>query len=240
MTSPAGILKPPPRNARAIRPTAIKASILHLDILAHRGWWHRPEEKNSQVALARAFAAGYGVETDLRDCAGEIVVSHDMPQPGAMTFDALLDLYLSYPTRPTLALNVKADGMAAAIAARLTGRGITQYFVFDMSIPDTLGYLAQGMTVYTRHSEYERGSTLDARAAGIWLDAFERPFVAPENLTAVLDRGQIAALVSPELHRKPHEAAWRVWHDTLAARNCDDRVMLCTDLPDRAEIFFTA
>ena len=213
---------------------------MHLEILAHRGWWYQPEEKNSRTALARAFAAGYGVETDLRDCAGEIVVSHDMPQPGAMTFDALLDLYLSYPTRPTLALNVKADGMAATIAERLTSRGITQYFVFDMSVPDTLGYLAEGMTVFTRHSEYEAESLLDERAAGIWLDAFERPFVAPDDIDRVLGRGQIAALVSPELHRKPHEDAWRVWRDTLATRSDDAGVMLCTDLPDRAETYFTA
>ena len=213
---------------------------MHLEILAHRGWWYQPEEKNSRTALARAFAAGYGVETDLRDCAGDIVVSHDMPQPGAMTFDALLDLYLSYPTRPTLALNVKADGMAATIAERLTSRGITQYFVFDMSVPDTLGYLAEGMTVFTRHSEYEAESLLDERAAGIWLDAFERPFVAPDDIDRVLGRGQIAALVSPELHRKPHEDAWRVWRDTLATRSDDAGVMLCTDLPDRAETYFTA
>lgn len=213
---------------------------MHLEILAHRGWWHQPKEKNSRTALARAFAAGYGIETDLRDCAGEIVVSHDMPQPDAMTFDALLDLYLSYPTRPTLALNVKADGMAATIAEQLATRGITQYFVFDMSVPDTLGYLAQDMTVFTRHSEYETGSPLDDRAAGIWLDAFERPFVALDNLDRVLDRGQVAALVSPELHRKPHEDAWRAWRDALATRTDDARVMLCTDLPDRAQTYFIA
>ncbi len=213
---------------------------MHLEILAHRGWWHQPKEKNSRTALARAFAAGYGIETDLRDCAGEIVVSHDMPQPDSMTFAALLDLYLSYPTRPTLALNVKADGMAATIAEQLATRGISQYFVFDMSVPDTLGYLAQDMTVFTRHSEYETGSPLDDRAAGIWLDAFERPFVVLDDLDRVLDRGQVAALVSPELHRKPHEDAWRVWRDALATRTDDARVMLCTDLPDRAQTYFTA
>ena len=211
-----------------------------MEILAHRGWWHRLDEKNSQTARARAFAAGYGIETDLRDCAGEIVVSHDMPQSDAMTFDTLLDLYMSYPTRPTLALNVKADGMAPTIAKQLSARGITQYFVFDMSVPDTLSYLAHGMTVYTRHSEYELGSPLDARAAGIWLDAFEQPFVTSEDLAAVLNRAQVAALVSPELHGKPHEDAWRVWRDTLVARTNATRVMLCTDLPDQAKTYFTA
>ena len=109
-----------------------------------------------------------------------------------------------------------------------------------MSVPDTLGYLAQDMTVFTRHSEYEAGSRLDERAAGIWLDAFERSFVAPDDIDRVLGRGQIAALVSPELHHKPHEDAWRVWRDTLATRSDDARVMLCTDLPDQAETYFTA
>lgn len=224
---------------QAIVAPAIRHPILYLEILAHRGWWTRPEDRNSEAALARAFAAGYGVETDLRDCAGEIVVSHDMPQPGAMTFEALLDLYLSYPTRPTLALNVKADGMAAVVADRLAARGITQYFVFDMSVPDTLGYLALGLCVFTRRSEFERGSVLDDRAAGIWLDAFDDPFVAVADLDAVLDGGQIAALVSPELHRKPHDEAWQAWRAALGMRKPGgDRVMLCTDLPDHAQEFF--
>lgn len=219
-------------------PDSLRAFVLQLEILAHRGWWLHPDEKNGETALRRAFAAGYGIETDLRDCNGEIVVSHDMPQAGAMTLDALLRIYVTYSTRPTLALNIKADGLADAVRDLLANHAVERYFVFDMSVPDTLGYLARGMTVFTRRSEFETGSTLDGRAAGRWLDAFEAAHVAPDLLVDMLDAGAAAALVSPELHGKPHLEAWHSWRDALAGRLSNDSVMLCTDLPDAAASFF--
>ena len=211
---------------------------MQLEILAHRGWWLHPDEKNSETALRRAFAAGYGVETDLRDCNGEIVVSHDIPRTGAMTLDVLLRIYGTYSTRPTLALNVKADGLADAVLDLLSHHAVERYFVFDMSVPDTLSYLTRGMTVFTRRSEFETGSTLDGRAAGRWLDAFETPHVAPNLLVDTLDAGTAAALVSPELHGKPHLEAWQSWRNALADRSDDARILLCTDLPDAAASFF--
>jgi glycerophosphoryl diester phosphodiesterase len=48
-------------------------------ILAHRGYWLEPGEKNSLSAFRRAFEGGFGIETDIRDLDGELVVSHDPP-----------------------------------------------------------------------------------------------------------------------------------------------------------------
>ena len=60
-------------------------------VLAHRGWWSDPQDKNTRAAFAKAFAAGYGVETDVRDQGGRLVISHDPPTgEDLMTFDALL------------------------------------------------------------------------------------------------------------------------------------------------------
>ena len=42
------------------------------EVRAHRGWWLTPAEKNSKAAFERALAAGYGIETDVRDCDGEL------------------------------------------------------------------------------------------------------------------------------------------------------------------------
>lgn len=218
-----------------------------MEILAHRGWWIDPTEKNAVSAFMRALNCGYGIETDIRDCAGTLVVSHDQPAPSTngnplMTLDQFLDLYLTYQGRPTLALNIKADGLAAPLRAALVARNITSYFVFDMSVPDTLGYLNQGMPVYTRHSEFETGSILDLRACGRWLDAFEASYVTPDSIVATLESGSFAAIVSPELHRKPHLGAWAVWRDMLAQLPTErsSRVLLCTDFPDQAQKFFDA
>jgi glycerophosphoryl diester phosphodiesterase len=215
-----------------------------MQILAHRGWWLQPGEKNSRAAFEQALAAGYGIETDVRDCDGELVISHDMPRQASaeppMTLAQFLDLYASYPSRPMLALNVKADGLHEPMQAALAARAITSYFVFDMSVPDTLGWLRRGMPVFTRHSEFETGSSLDARAQGFWLDAFETPYVRGVDIVAAIKAGKRAAVVSPELHGKPHLEAWAEWRDALVSLTAGERshVLLCTDFPGEAASYF--
>jgi glycerophosphoryl diester phosphodiesterase len=65
-----------------------------MKLLCHRGIWFTPEEKNTERALGLAFAQGLGIETDVRDCDGQLVVSHDAPlQASAMSLDTLLASY---------------------------------------------------------------------------------------------------------------------------------------------------
>ncbi len=82
-------------------------------ILAHRGCWRENSEKNTRAAFLRAFEAGYGIETDVRDLDGELVVSHDPARRGAMRWGELLDLYVEHGAPGQLAINIKADGLAA-------------------------------------------------------------------------------------------------------------------------------
>ena len=53
-------------------------------IMCHRGYWSgelgiAPLQKNSWEAFERAIDFGFGIETDLRDYAGSVVISHDVP-----------------------------------------------------------------------------------------------------------------------------------------------------------------
>ena len=50
-------------------------SKFNIKILAHRGFWKEETEKNTKIAFERAFNSGFGIETDLRDIKGEIVIS---------------------------------------------------------------------------------------------------------------------------------------------------------------------
>lgn len=217
-----------------------------MEILAHRGWWRAAAEKNTSAAFERAFRANYGVETDVRDCNGEILISHDMPKsPGVsrdmpMRLEAFLDLYALFPVTPTLAINVKADGLCERLFEIFSARRITRYFVFDMSIPDTLSYLAMNVPVFTRRSEYECGSYLDTRASGLWLDCFEKPYVPASAIRGALTASRRIAIVSPELHRKPHADAWMEWRTAFLDFSEEDRnrILLCTDFPELAQTFF--
>lgn len=206
-------------------------------ILAHRGWWLDPSEKNSRLAITRAFDAGFGVETDLRDLDGEVVVSHDPPTgTGHMTLIQLLELYKAAGEPGVLALNVKADGLQRALAAALDKTGVSNYFVFDMSVPDGLVYLRYGLTTFTRCSEYETAPSFLERAEGVWVDAFDGDWVHGEHLASLSAAGKSLALVSPELHGRPHEAVWARWK--AVADEAQGSLMLCTDFPDAANAVF--
>ncbi len=58
-----------------------------IEILAHRGIWNKKLKKNSLDALTLALDMGFGIETDIRDRNGVLVISHDM----ANETDILLD-----------------------------------------------------------------------------------------------------------------------------------------------------
>lgn len=203
-----------------------------MKVLAHRGWWREPAEKNTLAALARAFDAGFGVETDVRDRAGTLVVSHDPPTGGEPTLAAFLDL-LAGRDLP-LALNVKADGLAGPLRAALAAARVRDAFVFDMSVPETMPYFAAGLPVYARLSEYEPESALLDRSPGVWLDAFHGPWWPPALLDALLARGKRVCVVSPELHGRPHDDLWRA----LEPRAAHPGLALCTDRPELARATF--
>ena len=81
-----------------------------MKILSHRGYWKEASEKNSVTAFLRSFNLNFGTETDLRDQNGEIVISHDIPKNDSLLFKNFLKALNDKPL--TLALNVKADGLA--------------------------------------------------------------------------------------------------------------------------------
>lgn len=207
-------------------------------ILSHRGWWTERPEQNGAVAFRRALAAGFGIETDLRDSHGGIVISHDMPGAGAMPLSVFLDLAEREACRQPLALNIKADGLQAALAEAMMHRAVADWFVFDMSVPDMLGYRRRGMPYFTRESEVEPEPALYDDASGVWMDQFFGDWVGPDRIGRHLDAGKRVALVSPELHGRDHRPFW----DRLAGASWrhNDAVLLCTDFPDQARDWLNA
>lgn len=208
-----------------------------MELLAHRGWWHDRDERNTPAALAAAFAAGWGVETDLRDLAGRVAISHDCPAADHDQFlDDLLASWRSHGRPGRLALNVKADGLQALVGAALADDEAPLAFVFDASVPDERMWLRDGrVPVYVRHSELEPEPTASphyAAAAGVWLDAFEGRWWDAGTVRAHLDRGKEVAIVSPELHGRDHRASWDLLVD--AGLWSAPGLSLCTDLPREA------
>jgi glycerophosphoryl diester phosphodiesterase len=203
-------------------------------LLAHRGHWTAPEERNTIESFESAFRHGWGAEIDVRDLDGELVVSHDVPRRGALPFDQALAAYAAHGGAGPLAVNVKSDGLQAKLAEAL--REVADWFAFDMSVPDALACLKHRLPTFTRHSDVEPDPVLYDRADGVWLDDFAGGWLTEERIAGHVAAGKRVAVVSPELHGREHQPAWAAW------RNWDvwssDRVLLCTDHPAEAEAVF--
>jgi hypothetical protein len=99
-----------------------------------------------------------------------------------------------------------------------------------------LHYLAAGMPVFLRLSEYEPETKLFDRAAGVWLDGFKGEWWSLDLVRSLSVQGRSVAIVSSELHGRDHQILWQQLK-TLEGE-VRAKVMLCTDFPDAAENFF--
>jgi hypothetical protein len=204
--------------------------------LAHRGLWYKRHERNSPDALRNALSKGFGLETDVRDFGGEIVVSHDPVMAGAQLFSDLLFNYTTSGSDTPLAINVKADGLWDGLKVLLGQYNIRSYFCFDMSVPEMLQYDREGLRFFTRESEYEQHPAFYREASGVWMDMFHSDWILPDQIYFHLSANKEVAIVSPELHGRPNSAFWKRLRESKL--HVHPAVMLCTDFPELAEQYF--
>lgn len=206
-------------------------------ILAHRGYWKETSERNSEDALKNAFEKGYGIESDIRDYDGKLVISHDPANSTCMDAEVLFKELSKYDNRLCFAINIKADGLGEELSKLLKENNITNYFCFDMSVPQMIYYCENKFNVFSRQSEYElEPLSLYEKSQGVWIDAFENDtWITEDLLKKHIDNGKKICLVSPELHSLPYLNFWK----KLKKFNIDYKnIMLCTDVPDEADKFF--
>ena len=206
-------------------------------LLAHRGYWKKISEKNTEVALKKAFEKGYGIESDIRDYDGKLVISHDPANRNCMLAEELFRELSKYDNKLCFAINIKADGLGEELLELLKENNITNYFCFDMSAPQMIYYCENDFNVFTRQSEYEiEPLLLYKESQGVWIDAFyDDSWITEELISKHITNGKKICLVSPELHSLPYLEFWK----KLRSFNIDySKIILCTDVPDEANKFF--
>jgi hypothetical protein len=208
-----------------------------MDIISHRGYWKSEEEKNKKISFDRSFKLGFGTETDIRDYMGELVISHDIADETCMCIDDFFKIYKDNSNLDLmLALNIKSDGLQLKLKEKLLKYGIKKYFVFDMSIPDTIGYLKNNLITFSRQSEYEEIPAFVNECQGIWLDAFNSRWYDSKMLSNHINNNKNVAIVSPELHKQNHLDLWEFLKNNKF--DLSHNIILCTDLPEEAIEFF--
>lgn len=207
-----------------------------MKILAHRGLWSNFAEKNTLLAFEKAFSLGFGIETDVRDYCGGLVISHDIPDENSLHLETVLKKYKEFLNEDlTLAINIKADGLQCKLKELFQRFNIKNYFIFDMSVPEHLQYCKHGFKVFSRLSEFENQPVMFEDAEGIWLDAFNLEWYSIELIEKYISLEKRICIVSSELHGREYLNMWSV---IKKFRNCD-KLLLCTDFPEKAHIYFT-
>jgi glycerophosphoryl diester phosphodiesterase len=203
-----------------------------MKIISHRGFWHTQSEKNTKSAFCRSFELGFGTETDVRDCMGDLVISHDLPSGEEITLTTLLTL--TGEDQKLLAINVKADGLAKLLSETMLDYRRANWFVFDMSIPDMRAHLAVGNPVFARMSEVELNPVWLDRVEGVWLDSFDNNWFNLTIIKNLIKKGKRVCVVSSELHGRDQFDLWSM----LLPMAEVDQLILCTDFPLMAKEYF--
>jgi hypothetical protein len=206
-------------------------------ILSHRGYWKKENEKNTIEAFVRSADLGFGTETDIRDLNLDVIISHDMPSSNETKLVSLSNCFDIFKVdNLKLALNVKSDGLQKEVFKLIQEKKIENYFLFDMSIPDTIGYLNLGLNVFCRQSEFEKEVPFYNQIMGIWLDSFEDIWYNYETINEHILNGKFVCIVSSELHKRDHISHWELLKSWGIHKS--SQVILCTDLPENAKSFF--
>lgn len=205
-------------------------------VLCHRGYWLNEAEKNTFSSIKRAFESGRGIESDIRDYQGEIVISHNPADSTAIRASDVFSLMHENEDKYLFAINIKADGLQDKLLKLLDKYQIHNYFTFDMSVPQMIEYEQKGIRYFTRQSEFEQQPVLYEHAAGVWIDAFkDDSWITEELLCSHQKNHKMVCIVSPDLHQKTPDEFWK----RLIQYRIDwNNVLLCTDKPDQADKFF--
>lgn len=207
-----------------------------MKILAHRGYWNGDIPNNSLKALKEALNRGYGFESDIRDFNQELVISHNIADGNSQKAEDVFSSLTEHNDKFCFAINIKSDGLIQKLKELLIKYRISNYFTFDMSVPQMIEYSEAGLTFFTRLSEYEKEPVLYERALGVWVDAFEDDsWLTEELVLGHIHTGKTICIVSPDLHKRPYKEFWgkiKQWQIDFS------KLMLCTDHPDEARAFF--
>jgi hypothetical protein len=211
-----------------------------MNIIAHRGnvAGPNPQKANSIDFLLDALKKGYGIETDIRDMGGDIVISHDLPVGEPPEFAGFLSRLPKLGKGQALALNIKADGMHKLLEKMMgSHRAIGNTFFFDMSVP-TLYVLSKTLrreNLASRVSDIEPEPMLYDSVGWLWIDCFAKDFDDWARAKKYAMGGKKLAFVSPDLHKRPHVPFWKELKENFPG---EGDIHLCTDYAEEASRFF--
>ena len=142
----------------------------------------------------------FGIELDVRDQNGELVVSHDLPITSTIKLE---DLLQKIDKNKLIAINIKSVEIEKSLKKIISNANLKNYFTFDWPIPSLIKAQNNHLICAFRLSEYEK--ELFPNCSWVWIDSFKEIWYDVKILSDLKDKGFNLALVSPELHGREND-----------------------------------
>lgn len=142
-----------------------------------------------------------GVEVDLRDYNGKLVLQHD-PWKDGESFEDFLEAY----AHRFLVANVKCEGVEKRVLDCLQRRGVGDFFLLDLSLPAVVKLASSGerriAMRWSEHEPIESCAAFTGLVDWVWIDCFTHypHLTAREDYLLSSFR---RCLVAPELQGRP-------------------------------------
>lgn len=151
------------------------------------------------------FAKCDGIEFDIRDSDGHLIVQHDAFKTGQ-----LFSEFLSHCSPDKFYIvNVKAEGVEELAIQMLEAAGIQNFFLLDCGIPAIMKLKKRGeKRLALRFSEVEPLEIVEAlkdTATWVWVDCFQKYPLTASVARQFQEWGLKICLVSPDLQGRPED-----------------------------------
>lgn len=214
-----------------------------MNFLAHRGFWKSKKEQNTLPAFIKSIKCDYGIELDIRDHLGDLVISHDPIVGGdPLLLSDFIKFFGNTLKDITLAINIKSDGLADQLNNLIRFKDFKNFFCFDMSTPQIIDFKRKNINIAYRISEIEDLSLLKKEPRYLWIDTFDKIWYDEKALINLLNDNTKLFFVSEDLHDRDNSIQWQILKN-LTCQISEDKqslkkLYLCTDKLDEAEKFF--
>lgn len=147
----------------------------------------------------------YGIELDLRDYNGDIIVQHDSCKEGVLFRE-----YMKQSKDFDMILNIKCERIETKVIEILNDNNYKgNYFMLDCSFPMIYSLSKDGnKNIALRFSEFEGIDTLinmKGKVEWVWVDVFTTIPLTIDIYKKIKDLGYKICLVSPELQGREYD-----------------------------------
>jgi hypothetical protein len=143
----------------------------------------------------------YGVEVDIRDYNGRIILSHDPLIDGES-----LEHYLKKYKHKFIIFNIKSERLEYEVLKLVKQHGIKNYLFLDSSFPMVYNLISiKEKNIALRFSEFEPIESvlkLAKKIKWVWVDCFKTMPLTPKSYIQLKDSAFKICIVSPELQNQ--------------------------------------